>query len=416
MSKSAIEIKTERQSEAVEAWLDSGAVSGCCAGTIAGVTGYGKTKVAIDVMMYFHKQGKLEEWLLQYNQKPIILVVPTEELRDTTWPDEIAKFHGVEGTRLFKKYVQAVCYASLNTVAGNGLLLIMDEVHNATANNTKEFSRTFFSNHIIGLSATPPDPRRDQSKADIIEKYAPVVYTYTYADALADGIISGFKVTVIGVPMDIYDKYIKGGSEKKGYFMTTESAAYNYANNQFKKAYAMPPGAAKSNFIQFVTNKRMHLIYSLKSKVKAAGMLLSKFHVPNKEMRTLVFDQSIERLESLIPPEFTFHSKKKYKKGEISAVHKFMSMENRILGAVNALNEGVNLPHIDIEIVMGCNSNARHTVQRIGRSIRYEEGHTVRIFMLESLGTQDSAWVNEALSEIPPELVERKTLAQVMAE
>jgi len=414
--KTAIEIKSERQSEALNAWTATAATDGCARGTIAGVTGYGKTKVAIDAIMWFHKQGMLEEWLQQYNQPPVILVVPTEQLRDVTWPNEIEKFFGKEGMILFKKYVKAVCYASLNTVAGNGLLLIMDEVHNATESNTKEFSRTFFCNHIMGLSATPPDPKRDQGKADIITKYAPVVYVYTYADALADGIISNFRVTVVTVPMDMKTQYIQGGSAKTGYFLTTEPSAYNYANNQFKKAYAMPPGAAKGGFIKMVTNKRMHLIYSLRSKADAAIKLLYKFHVPDKKLRTIVFDQSIERLESIIPPEFTFHSKKKYKKGEVTSVERFMTFDSRILGAVNALNEGVNLPHVDIEILVGCNSNARHTVQRIGRSIRYEEGHSARIFILESLGTQDSNWVTEALSEIPPELIERKSLAQVLAE
>lgn len=414
--KTAIEIKSERQSEALTAWLASTNASGSCMGTIAGVTGYGKTKVALDAIMWFHKQGLLEQWVQTYNQTPVILVVPTEQLRDVTWPNEIEKFFGHEGTLIFKKYVKAVCYASLNTVKGNGLLLIMDEVHNSTENNTKEFSQSFFCNHIMGLSATPPDPRRDQTKADIITKYAPIVYVYTYADALADGIISNFRVTVVTIPLDVNNKYIQGGSQKSGYFLTTEASAYNYANNQFRKAYAMPPGAAKAGFIKAVTNKRMHLIYSLKSKAEAACKLLYKFHVPNKDMRTIVFDQSIERLESILPAEFTYHSKKKYKKGEVTSVENFMNFNSRILGAVNALNEGVNLPHVDIEILVGCNSNARNTVQRIGRSIRYEEGHSARIFLLETLGTQDSNWVAEALSEIPPELIERKSLAQVLAE
>jgi|JI10StandDraft_1071094.scaffolds.fasta_scaffold85409_3 superfamily II DNA or RNA helicase len=404
-------MKDVRQGEALSAWLATGSVdpTGVCRGTIAGVTGFGKTKVAIEAIMKFFKTGELDTWLNTYGQKPIILSVPTEELRDVTWADEIKKFYGEDGLKLFKKYVLPVCYASLNKLKCNGLLFIGDEIHNMTENNTKEFNNGFFVNHIIGLSATPPDPNRDATKAAIIESLAPVVYTYTYEDALRDGVISDFEVYIVSVPLDYTRKYIEAG-KKDNRFFTTESAAYAFADKQLKKAYSMPPGKAKEAMFKFATLSRMQLIYKMESKLEVAGRLISHYHVKDAEKRSLIFDATIDRLQKLMPAELTYHSKSK----NDTALKKFMDKSSRVLGAVQALNEGVNTPDVDYEFILQVNSNSRHTVQRIGRSIRFKEGHKTRVFILEQQGTQDVNWVMEAIKDIPPQLVFRKTLKELL--
>jgi len=139
--------------------------------------------------------------------------------------------------------------------------------------------------------------------------------------------------------------------------------------------------------------------------------LLKKLHI-GQQLRTLVFDQSIERLEMLVPTQFTYHSKKK----DDSAITNFSSGEAAILGAVNALNEGVNLPNVDLIVVMGFNSNSRHTVQRIGRGIRYRPNHTTRVIMLYSAGTKDEEWCHQALTDIPQQLIQKKFLSEILQE
>lgn len=405
-------IKDVRQGEALTAWSSSASEgAGVCRGTIAGVTGFGKTKVAIEAIMKFERTGELKAWLDTYNTKPVTLAVPTEELRDVTWAEEILKFYGAEGLRLFKLYVHAVCYASLDEMKGNSLLLILDECHRITANNSKNFNVTFFCNHILALTATVPDVERDATKASILDNIAPIRYTYTYADALTDGLISDFEVTVVSVPLDVSRKYLEAG-RKDNKFFTTENAAYSYADKRLSKAYMMPPSKAKAGAVKFATLNRMHLIHSLESKVIAATKLLKAIHVPNKSLKTLVFDQSIERLGKLLPSEFCYHSKSKNR----DAIKHFSNNKTRILGAVQALNEGVNVGKVDLELIMGMNSNSRDTVQRIGRSIRYYEGHKTHIIILQSLGTQDVNWVAEALKEIPPELISYKSVDQVLAD
>lgn len=404
-------MKDVRQGEALSAWLATGKSNstGSCRGTIAGVTGFGKTKVAIEALMAFFKTGELDDWLNTYEQKPVILAVPTEELRDVTWADEVKKFYGADGFKMFQKYVLPVCYASLNKVKCNGLLFIGDEIHNMTENNTREFNNGFFVNHVIGLSATPPDPKRDATKAAIIEALAPVVYTYTYEDALRDGVISDFEVYVVPVMLDYTRKYIEAG-KKDNRFWTTESAAYAFANKQLKKAFAMPPGKAKEAMFKFASMNRMHLIYKMESKIETAAKLIKHFHVSDPNKRSLIFDATIARLQKLMPAELTFHFESK----DDSALKKFMSKESRVLGAVKALNEGVNTPDVDYEFILQVNSNSRHTVQRIGRSIRFKEGHKTRVFILEQQGTQDVNWVMEAIKDIPPQLVFRKTLKELL--
>ena len=69
------------------------------------------------------------------------------------------------------------------------------------------------------------------------------------------------------------------------------------------------------------------------------------------------------------------------------------------LGVVSAVNEGINIPDVDQEIIVQMMSDPLILVQRVGRAVRWREGHTAQIWIVVSWGTQDEEWFKEAIAK-----------------
>lgn len=421
------ETKAKVQAEAIARWERAG-----CKGLLALGTGVGKTKVALDVIKkLFDRYG---------NNTDVLLVVPTETLRDKGWPDEAEKW---DLSSVYKVSVTAVCYASLPKLQNMDYdLVILDEAHNLT-----ELSATFFTNNtydrVLGLSATPPS---DPEKQAILNPICPTIFTYGIDDAVEDEVVADYGVIVVQIPPDSKTKNIPGGTKAKP-FKTTEAKNYEYltkrletlgkeirkiedsiddalrsvelaiSNRDTIKASSdstlhevdcaqdlvlsaeadltLAKKALTSKEIQHrkVVGQRMRLIYGMESKTKVAKKLMEQL-LPKG--RTLIFAGSIKQCEDLCG-KYVYHSKT-----DDTYLTKFKNKEISYLGAVNALNEGVNIPDLDYGIIVQANSNERHTVQRIGRLCRLRDGHKAKIYLLVSMGTVDEKWVKNAICALNP--------------
>lgn len=93
--------------------------------------------------------------------------------------------------------------------------------------------------------------------------------------------------------------------------------------------------------------------------------------------------------------ENVYHSKAKG-----NAYEKFLSGEIMHLGAVKALDEGVNIPELDVNMIVSSTSEPRRMIQRIGRVLRVREGHVGTVLIMVAHGTSDAKWVESALGEL----------------
>lgn len=112
-------IKSVVQKEAENSWIHSNRW-----GCIYMATGTGKSRIAISIC------NKLVQWVNGHIQNglaklpKILLVVPTEKLRDENWHDEFKKWHS-EGVY---NIIERCCYASLNKYEGQDFdLVILDK-------------------------------------------------------------------------------------------------------------------------------------------------------------------------------------------------------------------------------------------------------------------------------------------------
>lgn len=410
--------RAQVQSEAIQAYKDSN----YCA-TIAMCTGSGKTKVGVDIV---------DETTTEDPDALVIWVTPTEKLRDEGCKAEFEKW---SKTNAYEKNVRRYCYASINKLSGlNVKLFIGDEFHNVTENNSE-----FFLNNnverVLGLTATPPT---DPIKKELLEIIAPVKYEYTLEEGVYDEVVAPFDINVISVNLDRFDKYIQSGNAKKRFYQT-EEGKYNYFCKffeQVKEPYTQAQKEFKSyqeycielphlkdegkyndlekeykkqgKLYSKATLQRMHFLKNIKSKTKAAEKIIQKIY--NEEERFLVFCGSIAQAEYLLD-DYVFHSK--VKKSNTS-YKDFMNGDLNILGVCDAVNEGTNIPLLDKILIVQGSSSILVLTQRIGRVVRFREGHKAQVYILVCKETVDEDWLKKAISGFSKDLITEWTLEEFL--
>jgi len=384
-------VKAEIQQQAHAAWLAAG-----CVGTIAAGTGFGKSRVAIMEVERLSNSNQI------MNKDEVLLVTPTEKLRDENWP---AEFKAWNCEKEFNALVKCICFASLKKEIGNKYkLVIIDEIHHVTSlsaaafletgiNPLTEFCAANLGSAVMGLTATVPDAKRDPEKAKIIAQIAPVVFTYSLDQGVEDGMIRDYEIRVIQSNLDNVSKCITAGT-KLNPFKITEEAQYQYLEKQIRKFRALEASALPSKkaglakLCMFATMARNRFLYNLPSKTELAQRCIK--HIA-KGKRTLVFCGSIEQCNLLLGDN-VYHSK-----SGSDSFRKFNAEEIDILGVVNAANEGINFKNLDQGLILQVDSNERSLVQRCGRFLRLGLDGPAIIYILCVSNTADERWLEKSL-------------------
>ena len=181
------------QEEALEAWFENE-----CRGIVEAVTGSGKTRIAVEAIRDTLDIGSRA-----------MVVVPLIGLQDQ-WAAELRRqipgvhlgFLGGGGSAKLLDcdvLISTIQSAHSSEVEGIGpnTLLVVDEVHRAGAQRFSRALKTSFGRR-LGLSATYE--RMDGAHDTLLLPYfEEVVYSYDYDRAIAERVISPFRVALIGV-------------------------------------------------------------------------------------------------------------------------------------------------------------------------------------------------------------------------
>ena len=91
---------------------------------------------------------------------------------------------------------------------------------------------------------------------------------------------------------------------------------------------------------------------------------------------------------------FAYHSGTASKKRRNEQLESFKNNKQySLLSAVKALEEGLDIPDLEMAIIVSGNATIRQYIQRIGRSLRTQPGKTAIIINLYIHGTQDEQWL-----------------------
>ena len=391
-------------------------------GALLLATGVGKTKCALNRI---RKAIEGKELIDRYGwNKKVLIVVPTEKLRDEGWRDEFYKWDMRDE---WEYEVVACCYASLHTYKNTQWdLVILDEAHNITEKSAEFFFENENSwKELVILTATKPT---NPIKTEIFRKLkVPIAYQITLDEAVSLGLIAPYDVTIITIPLDKEDKYIQSG-RKGSYFYQTELSKYSYLCNKIMDE-------EKSTPKDRIT--RMHFIRGLKSKTKAAVNILNNI-IP-QHLRTLIFCATKDQANKVC--SYRYYSKPqkpKEPKGKVSqevaqkyqqdvldyqlaignyqgnnSFEMFNNLSINRLACVDALNEGHNITGFDVAFLIQLTGDSKDLIQRFGRLLRYRANFIGKTIILCSEGTVDVDWVKKALKGVNMSRIEWVTLEEV---
>ena len=399
-------VRKARQEEIIGKWIDAG-----CEGTAECATGFGKTIMAILAIKRLRSSvtGDIS----------VMVVVPTLYLQDQ-WKERLEAF-GVDNVEVW------VINSAVKHSHFVGLL-ILDEIHQYTAEIFGQiFDRVNYA-HILGLTATL---REDDPRTGLIYNEAPVIDTVTMKEALDAGWIAPFQVYNLSVTMTQQeaDEYAKLSKDFNRYFASFGhdfSLAMACVNDQ----NAIKRHAASLNWdvkrvqaaaFQFLSNmrKRKDLLYNLESKRQLAVDVINLF----PERMVITFSQTIESADWLAKQlgseAEVYHSGMKGKKVngkkltaaqvKQAAIDRFSSKHQwnkcRVLCTAKAMDQGADIPDVDMAVIVSASSKPLQAIQRYGRSLRHVEGKRTVIVELYAPKTQDERWLRSRQKKLPKGVV-----------
>lgn len=370
------EKRLARQKNILRSWA-----SNSCRGTLEACTGFGKTYTAILAIKALNEQ--------QPSQKTLV-IVPTIHLK-RQWQDQVSELDGVTvlviNTAI--KYEHDVN------------LLILDEIHNYATNTFGNIFERVKYKKILGLTATVT---RQDGNDYILRMRAPIVATVKLEEALSAGYVSPFRVLNVPVYLTDQDRedYQKLSKNFAYYFskfgndfgqamncLKSEKACENFARRATDDA-----GQVRINAINFNRNmaKRKRMLYMNQSKVDSVYRLCTDL-----SYKTITFSESVdfaEAVTSKLPDSVSYSSKMPVKKRR-EALESFTSGTTRVINTARALDEGFDVPGVELAIISSGSSSPRQDVQRTGRAIRFVEGKVGYIVNLYMPDTQDEKWMKK---------------------
>lgn len=309
------------------------------------ITGYGKTKIAIDLANHICNK---------HNNPLNILILVDKIVHKSTWKNEMQKWGGINAN------ITLECYKSIGKYQGSTFdIVIADEMQHFSERRIEVLESLKINYSFIGLSATIKRGLRDY----FITTYNAQVIQCNLKEAVKDDVLP--EPTVYLLPLELDRRYPNYRTKRfkrdilttqRGYYDNMSSLIdwykskfYNTGNLRMKRLWLSSAGTR----LKWLSEQKEAIILSL----------LDQF----KNHKTLTFCSGIEQSERLGKYNITSKNKDSEKNLE-------MFNDNKIkhITACNMLNEGVNLTNCRIGIFCNLNSSEIIVKQRIGRILRHK--------------------------------------------
>ena len=321
-------------------------------GVVAVVTGGGKTLFALVCM---------ERLWSERSDTRVLVLVPSLALQDQ-WILEINEYFltrsavpwtGRTTTADIVVMVMNSARTHASTLLGAGnWFLVVDECHRvATAENAKALSVPALA--ALGLSATPERQYDDNAEKLLFPILGPIIYTYSYREALVDGVIVPFRLSNYRIPL-------------------TEEEQSKYDQLSIQLGRLLGQFSFEDERVKKVLLARSRVVQGLSARIPTAVALI----IQQTRVRSLVFHESTkaaDQIGSLLlnagQRAVVYHSKIPTAQRRQS-LYEFRSGMQDVLICCRALDEGLNVPRTEYAVVASGTASARQRIQRLGRVLR----------------------------------------------
>lgn len=365
------------QAEAYKAWLDGGMI-----GTIVLGTGLGKTRLGAMAVKNLHPSSTL--------------VVTSRVNLIEQWKEEM-DYPGID----------YMCINSAYKVSGKYDLLIVDECHRSTSESYRSIYKNIQYNKLMCLTAT-----LTEQAAAVLGSIAPTVYTKGLDEVRGN--------TKVVAPFEVYN-YVVDMDQKTGFkykkfndmFMEATIKLSKMKGSDFSSIYDLArhysglkePAELVKYSKQYWSSMSMrrNVLHHNLSKIKVAHDIINAL---GPHRKWLVICKSIEyaKMLNVVLGGLIYHSGMKKREKEVT-LQKFRSEGYRILVAVDALNEGLNVPEADSALIVSGDSVEHVAQQQLGRVSRAKEGKSAILINLTTVGTVEEKWVVKKTIKYKPKWI-----------
>jgi len=341
-------------------------------GIIIAPTGTGKTVIACHAIMAANT--------------PTLIITPRERILKM-WQESLKVKFNLEATAFYdrEKVLSNLTISIYNSVVLHPWILdhfkmvILDEVHHVAAETFSQILFRLEGKDVMALTATL---KREDGRHNEVAARLPVVYCLDLATAIKNGYVSPIEIYPVSAPLtevesrlyrDVEHKIMRVRSELEA-AKATGSSNTRWLETQLKK----------------LLNRRRQLLSRIPSKKKKVLELVKAC----SEDRVIVFSESIDSIEELknyltengVSAE-TYHSGKPEKVRD--AIFAGWGKEFKVLLAVRALDEGIDVPEVATGIIIASGKSTRQLVQRQGRLMRPVEGKTAKLYVVYAESTYE---------------------------
>ena len=354
------------QEEAYEAWVSRGR-----RGVVIAPTGTGKTVIAIHA--------------IKASNMDTLVVVPTERILKT-WLTAFRRF-GLVATAYYGrvKTLSRLTVSIYNSVVLHPevvekfKMVVLDEVHHVASEVFSQILAMVEGKDVMSLTATL---KREDGLHHAITAKLPVVYVLDLKTAVENGYVSPIDIMSVPAPLTQVEKMSYAGIERK--IRQLQQAI------RWNKLLGKPVKPLEEKLHILLGRRRQFLSHILSKREKTLEVVRKEGNAD----RILLFSESIASIEWLkeylvqngVPSE-TYHSLKS--EAERDRVFGGWGSRFKVLLAVRALDEGVDVPEVGVGVIIASGKSTRQLVQRQGRLLRPVEGKKARLYVIYAENTYE---------------------------
>lgn len=384
------------QSEALRAWADHGRC-----GTVEAVTGTGKSRLGVEaareavrddfnVVVMVPTVDLVEQWERTLRRGGITSVGRRGDGRRDTFSSHdvlVATVHSL--------------YEAPPVRPDGKVLVIADECHRYGSDQWQRALSPSYRRR-LGLTATF---ERNDDGIDVLRAYfgGSPLYSIGFRRAIQDGVVAHYDVSLLGIDLTAeeraeYDAAHESVVEARNELISTGIPAEPFG--EFMRAVQIAADGIDCNrdiedaahrYLK-AFSRRIDIVATSRAKLKVAPML-APWIIDSQG--TLVFTRRVEATDQLsrvfrevgldLPP---VHSELT-KAVRADRLSKLRSRSVKGLIAPTVLDEGIDVPEVDLGIVMSGSKNRRQMIQRMGRVLRLKKdgrsAHFVIIYARDTI-------------------------------
>jgi len=339
-------------------------------------TGAGKTHVAIEIIKRVWKTDP---------KCKVLIVTPKNVILEDTWYKSLYTAGiSIKDIGAYYGAIKEYCPITITNMQSIDTMelslfkfIIFDEIHNYCTNRLYPILERKVK-YKLGLSATIE--KMDGGHWKLLEIFNYSVFKFPPKQALDEGVLNPFKFINIGIELDDETEEI--------YERVTQNL------NMILQA-----GGGFSRLMRTNSGLKFKMLKLMNERKELVNNYFRKFDVVryvcniHKENKILVFHQYNKQtsktywhlLDEGIHARVIHSGISKEKRDEV--LKDFKNDKFNCLLATKVLDEGYNLPSIDVGIITAGDSTAKQTIQRLGRVLRKKENESTlyQIFCLRTI-------------------------------